>query len=137
MTDLFDEDKSEEQQPGVDENSNGRIYVVFLIILLPVYFFVRHFGGPDRALTVFLSLATVMVAAGICWDLRNRLWFWVVTVLLLGLHIPLVIMLHWPHYWIPGVVLTPIGLLDILIMVKIIRFVQKYIVRDVPNDGTE
>ncbi len=43
-------------------------------------------------------------------------------------------MLHWPHYWIPGVALTPIGLLDLLIMVGIIRFVQKYIVRETPDN---
>jgi hypothetical protein len=137
LTDLFGEDKSEEQEPEEQENSGGRVYVVFWVILLPVYFLVRHIGGSDMALTADLCLATVMVAVGICWDLRKHVWFWAVAVLMLALHIPLILMLHWPHHWIPGVALTPIGLLDLLIMVGIIRFVQKFIMKEAPSDEGE
>jgi hypothetical protein len=137
LTDLFGEDKDEEKESKEQENSSGRIYVVFWVILLPVYFLVRHIGGSDTALTATLCLATVMVAVGICWDLRKHIWFWAVTVLMLALHIPLILMLHWPHYWIPGVALTPIGFADCMIIVGIIRLIQKFIVKYVPTNQEE
>ena len=75
-----------------------------------------------------------MVAIGICWDLSKHLWFWVLIVLLLGLHVPLILMVKWPHYWIPGIALLPIGLADLGITVGIVRFVEKFVVRYISPD---
>jgi hypothetical protein len=132
LTDLFNEDKTEEQEPEEQGDSGGKIYLVFLAILIPVFFFFEHIGGADMGLTAFLCLGAVMVAAGICWDLRDRWWFWAVIAIVVAIHAPLVLFVRWPHRWIPGLALAPIGFADCIIVVKFVRFVQKYIVKYTP-----
>lgn len=126
---LFDETETEEEEPEEHENSNGKALLVLLAILLPVYFLVRHIAGSDRAFTAMDCLAMIMIAIGICWDLRRHLWFWGVMIVVMALHVPVVLMVRWPHYWIPGVALLPIGLIDLLIIVKVVRFLEKFIVK--------
>jgi hypothetical protein len=131
---LFEEERAEGQETDENRESNGKAYVVIAGIVLPVSFLIWHFAGRDMARTSSFCLIAILVAVGICWDLRNRNWFWGVIVLILALHVPVVLMVHWPHYWIPGIALVPIGFVDALISVGIIRFVQKFIVRDIPSD---
>lgn len=131
---LFDEPEAEEKEPKANGDSNGGIFLIFLAIVLPVYFLIRHVAGPDRAYTASLCLFTNMVVIGICWNLRKRLWFWGVMLVVIALHLPLVLMVQWPHYWIPGIALLPIGLVDVLICVKVIRFVEKFIVKSPAPD---
>ena len=137
---MFEELDTDEKEPqAADENSGdgsaaGKLLVIFLAILTPVYFFVRHMWGPDRALTAFLCLAMSMVAVGICWELRERIWFWAVIFSLLALHIPLVAFVQWPRQWVPGIAFTPLGVADVAITIGIVRFVQKSIMKDKPRN---
>ena len=123
------EDESEEQT-----DSGGKVFVILAVIILTVFFSLNHFVGAEFALTATLCVATTLVAIGICWDLRRRLWFWGVIVFMMGLHAPLVLMVRWPHQWIPGIALMPIGIVDCMVMVGIVRFIQKSVVKDVPPD---
>ena len=131
---LFDEPEDEKKEPEVQEDSNGKALLAFLAILLPVYFLVRHVAGPDVALTTFMCLAMILVAIGICWDLRMHFWFWGIMLLVMALHVPVVLMVQWPHVWIPGIALLPIGLVDVLIIVKVVRLVEKFILKSPPPD---
>jgi hypothetical protein len=131
---LFNEPEAEEKEPEASGGSNGGVFLIFLAIVLPVYFVIRHVAGPDRAYTASLCLFTIMVVIGICWNLRSRLWFWGVMLVVAGLHVPLVVMVQWPHYWIPGIALLPIGLVDVLIVVKVVRFIEKFIVKSASPD---
>ena len=85
-------------------------------------------------LNVGLSLVTMTFAVGLCWDLRTRFWFWILVAILLVLHVPLILMISWPHGWTPGIALLPIGLVDLLFNVGVIRLVQKLVVRVAPPD---
>jgi ABC-type Co2+ transport system permease subunit len=75
-----------------------------------------------------------ILAVGICWDLRRRLWFWCVIALILALHVPLVLLIQWPDRWVSRFTLLPIGIADPLITVGIVRFVEKFIVKSPPPD---
>ena len=66
-----------------------------------------------------------MVGIRIRWDLRSRIWFWGVIVLLLALHLPLFLLIQWPHGWVPAVVMLPVALVDCLIFLGIVRLVEK------------
>lgn len=126
--------KAEGQGADGENTASGKAFLAFMAILVPLYFLVNHFWGGDIALTVYMCLAISMVAIGMCWDLSKHLWFWVVIALLLALHVPLILIVKWPHYWIPGIALLPIGLVDLFITVKVVRFVQKYIVKSPAPD---
>jgi hypothetical protein len=67
----------------------------------------------------------IMTSIWMRWDLRKHVWFWVTTLMLVLLHIPLVTLLPWPNNNYPGVVLLPGGLLDLAIVYGTIKIIEK------------
>ena len=96
-----------------------------------------HWGKEDMGRSVFIVLGMILLAIRIRWDLRRHVWFWVVIVLLLGLHVPLFFVVQWPHGWLPAVGLLPIGLADCLIILSAVHIVEKFIVRATPRIAPE
>jgi hypothetical protein len=125
MFESLDEDESEEKEP----KETSYLGVIIFVCTLPVLFFFTHIGRTDLGLNIGISLAMNTLAVGICWDLRRRVWFWCVIVLILALHVPLVLRIQWPHVWVPKVALLPIGLADLLFTVGVVRFVEKFLVK--------
>jgi hypothetical protein len=133
----FDAQDSEEEKPSEEESSSGNGFFLLAAMILVVFLVVNHIAGAGIALSTTLCFATILVAVLMCWDLRGRVWFWGVIALVAALHVPLILMIHWPRQWVPGIVLMPIGVVDCVIIVRIVRFVQKSIVKDVPPEGEE
>lgn len=134
---MFDEQDVERRDNDEDQGSSGKAYLIIGSLALGVYLVFTFVGKPGMALTAFFCTVAIMVAVGICWDLRTRIWFWLVIAVVVGLHVPLLLVVKWPHNWIPGMALAPIGIADCFIIVGIVHFVQRYIVRDVPPDEDE
>jgi hypothetical protein len=130
---LFDENKSDADEPE-EPNPTDYTGVIILAILFPVLFFFRHIGKTDTGLNVAVCLGMCLVAIRIRWDLKTQLWFWGVIAFVLALHVPLFLMVQWPHAWVPGLALLPIGLADVLIILGAVRFVEKFIVKSLPSD---
>lgn len=130
---LFDENKSDADEPE-EPNPTDYTGVIILAILFPVLFFFRHIGKTDTGLNVAVCLGMCLVAIRIRWDLRTRFWFWGVVLFVLALHVPLFFVIQWPHGWVPGVALLPIGLADVAIILGAVKFVEKFIVKSPPRD---
>jgi hypothetical protein len=80
-------------------------------------------------------LAGILFAIKIRWDLRNHAWFWSIIAVLLVLHIPLLLFIRWPNGWIPAIAALPFALADFLIVLGIVRFVEKFLLKSIPPDG--
>jgi hypothetical protein len=119
---------------GQEKQSTDYTGVVIGIILLPVLLLFYYFGKEDMGRAVFLVLGAILFAIRIRWDLRRHFWFWGVIVLVLALHVPLFFIARWPHGWLPAVGWLPIALADCLIILGIVRFVAKFIVRTPPAE---
>ncbi len=110
--------------------------VIIGALLLPVILLFIYFGKEDMGRSVSIVLAAVMVAARIRWDLRRRVWFWGIIVAVLALHVPLLLLVRWPHGlngWLPAVGTLPIALADCLIILGAVRFVERFIVKSPPS----
>lgn len=106
--------------------------VIIAAILAPVYLVFYLVNKEEMGRSVFIILGMTMLAIRVRWDLRNRFWFWVVIVLVLAAHIPLLFFVHWPegyHGWLPAIGTLPIGLADVLIILGLVYFVEKFIVK--------
>lgn len=114
---------------GQEKQSTDYTGVIIGIILLPVLLLFYYFGKEDMGRAVFLVLGAILFAIRIRWDLRRHFWFWGVIVLVLALHVPLFFIARWPHGWLPAVGWLPIALADCLIILGIVRFVEKFIER--------
>ena len=136
--DLFDQDSSGADHPQESESTDYTyVYLFCLAILLPVFFFFRHIGKEDLGLNIGLCLGIFVIAIRIRWDLRAQLWFWGVIVFVLALHVPLFLLIKWPDAWVPGITLLPIGVADVVIILGIVRFVEKVIVKSSASSGEE
>ena len=133
---LFDEPNTEEQD-SEEQNHTSYLGVIIFLMTLPVLLFFTYIGKTDLGLNVGICLGMNIFAIGLCWDLRKHFWFWATIVLVLLLHVPLFLMIKWPHVWVSKFSLLPIGIADLLITVGIVRFVEKYIVKYVPPDDEE
>jgi hypothetical protein len=108
--------------------------VIIGAILVPVLVLFIHLGKQDMGESVCIVLGMMMLAIRIRWDLRTHLWFWGIVVLLFVLHIPLFILVRWPRGWTPAIAMLPIGVADCLIIVGVVRFVEKFIVKSSPRE---
>jgi hypothetical protein len=130
---MFESIEEEEKEP--DEQKPTRLTGFFIAVAtLPILLFFTHIGKTDLGLNVGICLSVNVLAIRMRWDLRRYYWFWVTMVLVLALEVPLVLMIKWPHKWVPAVELLPIGLAGYLIAIGAIRFVERFVVKYVPPD---
>jgi len=111
--------------------------LIIAAILAPVYIVFYLLNKEEMGRSVFIVLGMTMLAIRIRWDLRNRFWFWLVIVFVLALHVPLLFFVRWPegyHGWLPAIGTLPIGLADVLIILGVVGFVEKFIVKSPPPD---
>jgi hypothetical protein len=108
--------------------------LIIFVCILPLLLFFTHIGKTDLGLNVGICLGIALLVIRIYWNLRTQIWFWVIIVLLLILHVPLVLKVQWPHVWVPRIALLPIGLADLFIYVGAIKFVERFIVKSLPSD---
>jgi hypothetical protein len=134
---MFEQSEDSEGEEPEEQKPTNYTGVIIGVIALPVYFLFLHFGNPEMGLAAFVCFGAVLLAIGMCWDLRRRVWFWGVIVFVLALHVPLILMVKWPHMTISRISLLPIGLADLLITVGAVRFVEKFIVKAAPLDEEE
>ena len=64
------------------------------------------------------------MAAKTRWELRKRVWFWVTIALVVVLHMPIVLLVHWSDNRYPGVALLPAVLADYGVVYGCIKLVE-------------
>jgi hypothetical protein len=97
-----------------DASADGRPWWALWVFLLlaAFYFLAIHFGYEDRGYTACISAASLSVAVWVHWKSRKQAMFWIATVMLIGIHIALVMLLPWPTWNLSGAAYTPLGYLD-------------------------
>ena len=103
--------------------------IQILALLLPVMIFFTLLGRDDIGRAVAVSLGAIMVAIKMRWDLRKSVWFWVIIVSVLLIHIPVFLLVHWPNGRVPPLVMLPLAFGDCLIVLGTVKVVEKYIVK--------
>ncbi len=126
---LLDPDQSTEGDREEPAPYDYAAYGVALAVMVPVFFFFRHIGKTDMGLNAGVLISIFIVAIRVRWDLRKRIWFWVILALVLAAHIPLLLFVPWPDSWIPGLALLPIGVVDMSIILGAVAGIEKIIER--------
>ena len=127
---LAEENEQQPKKKGTDYTG-----AIIAAILAPVYLIFYLLGHEEMGRSVFIVLGMTMLTIRVRWDLRRRFWFWAVIVLVLALHVPLLFLVPWPqgyHGWLPAIGTLPIGIADVLIILGVVRFVEKVIVKAPP-----
>ena len=117
-----------------EDKPTNYVGLIVFVIALPLFVLFGHIGKENLGYNVGFCLAIAIAVVMICWDLRFRVWFWTIIIVLLALHIPLMMRVQWPQGWVPWVVLLPIGLADGLVYLGVVKLVEKVIGRNHTSD---
>ena len=96
---------------------------------LPLLFLFDHFGKLALARPTLYSVAMVVVAIAMRWQLRRHVWFWITMTVIVALHALLILSVPWTTRWIPAIVIIPIGIADLYAMLTILFVVGKFVER--------
>ena len=102
------------------------------VILSPILIVFVHEGKEGLGRSVFIALGALMVAIRVRWDLRRHLWFWGAVCLALILQAPM-LFIHWPAGWVPAIVMLPYALVDCVLFLALVQFLEKRLNRDVSD----
>lgn len=126
----------ENEQPSTKKRADYT-GVIIAAILTPIFLIFYFLNMEELGRSVFIVLGMTMIAIRVRWDLRKRIWFWAIIVILLALHLPLLFLFRWPngfHGWLPAVGTLPIGLADLLIILGAVHLAEKLIVKSPPDE---
>ncbi len=98
---------------------------VGICCLLPLYLIFSAFGNAGRGTAAGCFGGAIIIAARLRWDLRNRIWFWIVVGLVVLVHLTMVLLIPWPNrnYTLP--IVLPVGIVDILAISYLIQLIAK------------
>jgi hypothetical protein len=99
--------------------------LVALLCSLPFFFLFEYLGDPAKGRAAAGCVGMIVFVVWIRWDLRKRVWFWATITILVLLHAPLVLFIPWTNNNYPGVVLLPLGLLDLAIVYGCVKLAEK------------
>ena len=97
------------------------------ICMFAIYVVFDERGDPGRGQAAAISAGAIALAARLVWDLRNRVWFWVVITIIVFLHVPFILLIPWKFRQLSYVALLPACLLDFVIVYGIIRLIENVV----------
>jgi hypothetical protein len=119
--------------PLSEETSTKYFGVVTIAIVMPISLVVYHLSDVDTAISTFFFIGVIVFAAMMKRELRNKMWFWMTLLILTALQVPIIRNVHWPAHSVHGIVLLPMFVVDLLIVLGIIRLVEKIVDKSSPK----
>ncbi|HKS80575.1 MAG TPA: hypothetical protein VJR23_03645 [Candidatus Acidoferrales bacterium] len=111
----------------------GILGVIGGTILIGLLFL--YFGRFELTRPTLFSVGMIGIAISIKWKLRRHMWFWAAIATIAALHIPLILYLPWTTSWIPALVATPICAADLVIILAVIRLLEKHLDKSIARDA--
>ncbi len=93
----------------------------------PIFILFVILGDTGRGRAAWLCAMMIALVTRYFGDLRSRVWFWVVIVVIVLMHVPLIVLVPWSSRHLTYVALLPLGLLDMAFAYGIIRLVENII----------
>lgn len=131
---LDDSEPQERDEQSANEQKMKLTAFYIGLALAPVMVIFAYLGRFHLGANIFLCLFVNVLAITMRWRLRKYLWFWCVMAIVVGLEVPAVLMIPWPHGWVPGVALLPIGLAGLLIALGAIQVAEKLFGKSGPTE---
>ena len=116
---------------SLDHQSSKRLTPLWALIAVicasPLFFLFASQGNPGRGRAAMLSAAVIIIAIRSRWDLSHRLWFWITISIVVGLHVPLVLLTEWPQKGYAGYALWLPAVLDFAVVYGLIKVAERIV----------
>jgi len=96
-----------------------------MLIALPVFILFCIFGKWEMGIGGWICAGLVVAIARQRWDLRRRVWFWIVITAAFLLQVPLVVLIPWNDRNLTGISLLPVAVLDYGLVYGCIKLIEK------------
>jgi hypothetical protein len=100
----------------------GALIAAVVLPLVPLF---DHLGKPEFERAVPLALIVVLTVLKVCWDLRNRPWFWATVIGIAALHVPLVMRTAQWLNRIPFRATLFLVIADVLVILAVISLIER------------
>jgi hypothetical protein len=97
---------------------------IIQLSLSPLFFLFVYLGNAEMGFATVIVLGMIILAIKLRWKLRMHIWFWATIVLVLLLHVPLVLLVHWQQSNTPKIV-WPLGFVDFLLISGALGLAEK------------
>jgi len=97
---------------------------IIAIVLLPL---LEHLGRIELFYPIGVTVAMIAGVIKLCWELRQRLWFWVTMILVVALHVPIILYVPWRAGWIPAPVTIAVCMVDLVIVVRTLKHIGRLV----------
>lgn len=101
------------------------------LMLVPVFALLTYLRNADIGLSACVVLGSIVFAIKLRWYLRKHVWFWVIIVFILALHVPLILIFRWPH-GITRSGVVAIGSVDFFIIIVAVDTADRIFSKDPP-----
>jgi hypothetical protein len=102
--------------------------VAMLAIACPLILFLRHLGRSDLTHPAIVVAFTLTFAIHAAARMRRHWWFWATMAPLAGVHVLLLLQMHWSeNEWIPAQALTGLATGDLLVIFLLLRLVARLV----------
>jgi len=126
---LLDSMESEEKGRETEDEKIDLGFAVVILVASPFIILPLFTGKTELLIGVSMSTAVNILAIAKCWDLKKYLWFWIVVLLILAIHMSLAFFAHWPRVTMTRLTLLPIGAIYYCLTLGVVRFLEKFIVK--------
>jgi hypothetical protein len=96
-------------------------FVVSAIIGVPLI----YFGKFALVLPTLMSLVVIVYVTFAKWELRRRVWFWPVIVVVVALHALAIILVPWKTTSLPSIASLPFVVADLAVVLGIMTFLDR------------
>jgi type III secretory pathway component EscV len=121
--------ESEEKGRETEDEKIDLGFAVVILVASPFIILPLFTGKTELLIGVSMSTAVNILAIAKCWDLKKYLWFWIVVLLILAIHMSLAFFAHWPRVTMTRLTLLPIGAIYYCLTLGVVRFLEKFIVK--------
>lgn len=88
----------------------------------------RYLGiGSGQACAAGYFAAVLMIVIHTRLDLRRRWWFWTAVGSIVGMHAPVILLVHWTR--VDRILAVPLGVVDFLAMLTFIGIIEERVQR--------
>ncbi len=102
-------------------------YVAIAAAAFPLVPLFDHLGRPEFERPAYFALMLILLVIKVCRDLRGRLWFWIATIAIAALHLPLLMVTAQRLRGVPLAEMFLFGIMDITVIFTILRLIERMI----------
>ena len=101
-------------------------FIWLAILCLPIYILFSSFGNAGLGTVLAYFFGTISFAVRSRWELRRRLWFWIVVSIIAILHLVVILLIPWPNMQFRALVVLPFVAVDISLISYVIKLIARW-----------